>query len=214
MRRVFRDREEAGERLSEALAERRLGPSVVLGIPRGGVIVAEAVAVGLGAPLDVVVPRKIGAPKNAELAVGAIAPGVQVWDERLIDRLHVPAEYLRERVAAEEAEIARRTNRYRGGRPELDLRGKTAVVVDDGLATGATAVAAIRWARVRDPRQIVLAVPVAPPETVHRLHAEADETLVLATPGNFRAVGEWYERFGQTRDEEVVAAMARSAERE
>jgi putative phosphoribosyl transferase len=214
MRRVFRDREEAGERLSEALADRRLGPSVVLGIPRGGVIVAEAVAAGLGAPLDVVVPRKIGAPRNAELAVGAIAPGVQVWDERLIDRLHVPAEYLRERVSAEEAEIARRTNRYRGGRPALDLRGKTAVVVDDGLATGATAVAAIRWARAREPRRIVLAVPVAPPETVRRLHTEADETVVLATPENFRAVGEWYERFGQTRDEEVVAAMARSVERE
>jgi predicted phosphoribosyltransferase len=214
MRRVFRDREEAGERLSEALADRRLGPSVVLGIPRGGVIVAEAVAAGLGAPLDVVVPRKIGAPRNAELAVGAIAPGVQVWDERLIDRLHVPAEYLRERVSAEEAEIARRTNRYRGGRPALDLRGKTAVVVDDGLATGATAVAAIRWARAREPRRIVLAVPVAPPETVRRLDTEADETVVLATPENFRAVGEWYERFGQTRDEEVVAAMARSVERE
>jgi putative phosphoribosyl transferase len=214
MRRVFRDREEAGKRLSETLAERGLGPSVVLGIPRGGVIVAEAVAAGLGAPLDVVVPRKIGAPQNAELAVGAIAPGVQVWDERLIDRLHVPAEYLRERVAAEEAEIARRTNRYRGGRPALDLRGTSAVVVDDGLATGATAVAAIRWTRARGPRQIVLAVPVAPPETVRRLETEADETVVLVTPENFRAVGEWYELFGQTRDEEVVAAMARSLERE
>jgi predicted phosphoribosyltransferase len=214
MRRVFRDREEAGERLSEALTERRVGPSVVLGIPRGGVVVAERVAAGLGAPLDVVVPRKIGAPKNPELAVGAIAPGVQVWDERLIDRLHVPAEYLRERVTAEEAEIARRTDRYRDGRPALDLRGKTAVVVDDGLATGATAVAAVRWARARGPRRIVLAVPVAPPETVRRLESEADVTVVLATPENFRAVGEWYERFGQTGDEEVVAAMARSVERE
>jgi putative phosphoribosyl transferase len=212
MRSVFRDREDAGKRLSEALAERRLGPCVILGIPRGGVIVAEAVAVGLGEPLDVVVPRKIGAPQNAELAVGAIAPGVQVWDERLIQRLHVPVAYLRARVEEEEAEIARRTERYRGGRPALDLRGTTVVVVDDGLATGATAVAAIRWARARGPRQIVLAVPVAPPETVRRLDAEADATVVLATPADFRAVGEWYERFGQTRDEAVVAAMARAVE--
>jgi len=207
---MFRDRVEAGEQLAAAIADREAGPVVVLGIPRGGVIVAEAVARELQAPLDVVVPRKIGAPGNPELAVGAIAPGVQVWDERMIAKLGVSPEHLRERVAAEEAEIERRTERFRSGRPPVELAGVTALVVDDGLATGATAAAAARWARARGAARVVIAVPVAPPETVRRLGPEADEILVLAAPEGFRAVGEWYRRFGQTSDEEVVAAMARA----
>jgi predicted phosphoribosyltransferase len=210
---MFRDRAEAGERLAATIRGREPGPVVVLGIPRGGVIVAEAVARELGAPLDVVVPRKIGAPGNPELAVGAIAPGVQVWDERLISRLRVPREHLRERVEAEEAEIERRTERFRSGRPPVELAGTTALVVDDGLATGATAAAAARWARARGAARVVIAVPVAPPETVRRLELEADEVLVLSAPEGFRAVGEWYRRFGQTTDDEVVAAMERAGAR-
>lgn len=211
---MFRDRADAGERLAALLAERAPGPAVVLAIPRGGVIVAEAVAAALDSPLDVVVPRKIGAPQEPELAIGAIAPGVQVWDEELIARLGVSADYLAERVAAEEAEIARRTARYRGGRAAPGLRGATALVVDDGLATGATAVAAVRWARGRGATRIVVAVPVAPLATVRRLEREADEVVVLAAPADFRAVGEWYEGFGQTTDEEVLAVMERASGRD
>jgi putative phosphoribosyl transferase len=205
---MFLDRADAGRRLAEALSGRFAGSGVVLGIPRGGVIVAEAVARSLGAPLDVVVPRKIGAPRNPELAIGAIAPGVQVWDLRLIRRLGVPPEYLQAEVRAQEAEIDRRSARYRAGREPITLAGAIVVIVDDGIATGATATAAIRWARKQGAQHVVLAVPVAPPDAVERLEKEADEVVALETPWDFRAVGEWYEAFGQTTDEEVVRAMA------
>jgi putative phosphoribosyl transferase len=205
---VFRDRSDAGRRLAEALPERLQGEAVVLGIPRGGVVVARVVADALELPLDVVVPRKIGAPVNPELAIGAIAPGVQVWDRRLIRRLDVPDDYLREQVAAEEAEIGRRTEAYRRGRPAVELMGRTVVIIDDGIATGATAVAALRWARAHGAERVVLAVPVAPPETIERLEGEADDVVVLLSPPWFRAVGEWYERFEQTTDEEVVEALS------
>jgi predicted phosphoribosyltransferase len=208
---MFLDRADAGRRLAEVLSGRFAGSVVVLGIPRGGVIVAEAVARSLGAPLDVVVPRKIGAPRNPELAIGAIAPGVQVWDLRLIRRLGVPPEYLQTEVRAQEAEIDRRSARYRAGREPITLAGAVVVIVDDGIATGATATAAIRWARKQGAQHVVLAVPVAPPDAVERLAKEADEVVALETPWDFRAVGEWYEAFGQTTDEEVVLAMADAA---
>jgi putative phosphoribosyl transferase len=208
---MFLDRADAGRRLAEALSGRFSGELVVLGIPRGGVIVAAAVAPALHARLDVVVPRKIGAPQNPELAIGAIASGVQVWDRRLIQRLGVPAEYLRAEVRAQEAEIERRSTLYRSGSPPVALDAEEVVIVDDGIATGATAVAAIRWVRSKGAEHTVLAVPVAPPDAVERLGKEADEVVVLETPWDFRAVGEWYERFSQTTDEEVVRAMADAA---
>lgn len=208
---MFLDRADAGRRLAEALSGRFTGALVVLGIPRGGVIVAAAVARALRAPLDVVVPRKIGAPRNPELAIGAIAPGVQVWDHHLIRRLGVPAEYLRGEVQKQEAEIERRSTSYRAGHEPVALAGKEVVIVDDGIATGATAVAAVRWTRLHGAERVVLAVPVAPPDAVERLGKEADEVVVLETPWDFRAVGEWYETFGQTTDEEVVRAMADAA---
>src|SRR6188472_751746 len=146
--RMFLDRGDAGRRLSAALAGTApADPPVVLGIPRGGVIVAAEVAAALVAPLDVVVTRKIGAPGNPELAVGAIAPGVQVWDGSLLGRLGVGPGYLRAAVEAEEAEMARRTAVYRGARPAPPVADRTVLIVDDGLATGATALAAVRWAR-------------------------------------------------------------------
>jgi len=208
---IFEDRLDAGERLAEALEENAGARAVILGIPRGGVIVAEVVARTLGAHLDVVVPRKVGAPGNPELGLGAVAPGVRVLDPWLIERLGVSEEYLEREIAAEEREIERRLHAYREGRPPVDVAGRTAVVVDDGVATGGTAVAALRWARAQSAERVVLAVPVAPPQTMSLLQHEADEVVALATPEPFFAVGEWYRVFDQTSDEEVVAALARAA---
>jgi putative phosphoribosyl transferase len=208
---IFEDRIDAGERLAEALKEYAGPDTVVLGIPRGGVIVAEVVARTLGVPLDVVVPRKVGAPGNPELGLGAVAPGVRVLDPWLIERLGVTEEYLEREIAAEEAETVRRLRVYRGDRPPLDLAGKTAIVIDDGVATGGTAVAALRWARAQGASRVILAVPVAPPQTMERLRHEADAVVALATPEPFFAVGEWYRRFDQTSDEEVIEALRRAA---
>ena len=208
---IFADRAEAGERLGEALRHLAGSDPVVLAIPRGGVIVGEAVARTLDAPLDVVVPRKIGAPGNPELAIGAVAPGIRVLDQRMLGALGVSDAYLDREIAAQEAEIERRQTAYRQGRPPQRVEGRTAIVVDDGVATGSTSVAALRWARGQGAEQVVLAVPVAPPQSLDRLGAEVDELVVLETPRPFFAVGEWYRDFGQTSDAEVVDALARSA---
>jgi putative phosphoribosyl transferase len=208
---IFADRTEAGARLAEAL--RHLGPNaVVLAIPRGGVIVGEVIARDLGVPLDVVVPRKVGAPGNPELAIGAVAPGIRVLDPRMVHALGVSEPYLEREIATQEAEIERRQHAYRGGRPPQPVAGRVAVIVDDGVATGSTAVAALRWARAQGrAERVVLAVPVAPPQTLERLGTEADEVVVLETPQPFLAVGEWYRDFDQTTDEQVVSALARAA---
>jgi len=208
---IFEGRVDAGERLAKALLDYTGRDVVVLAIPRGGVIVGEVVARHLGAPLDVVVPRKIGAPGNPELGLGAIAPGVRVLDDRLIQMLGVSPQYLEQEIVAQEGEIERRMAAYRAGRPPVNVAGKVAVVVDDGVATGGTAVAAVRWARAQGASTVVLAVPVAPGAALGRLRKEADDVVVLAAPEPFFAVGEWYRRFDQVSDEEVVAALARAA---
>ena len=208
---IFADRIDAGERLAKDLADLAGSEYVVLAIPRGGVIVGEVIARELGAPLDVVVPRKIGAPGNPELAIGAVAPGIRVLDPRMVGALGVTDRYLEREIAEQEAEIERRQQAYRGGRPPQPVEGRVAIVVDDGVATGSTAVAALRWARARGAERVVLAVPVAPPQSLDRLRAEADEVVVLETPQPFLAVGEWYRDFDQTTDEQVVSALARSA---
>jgi putative phosphoribosyl transferase len=205
---IFADRAEAGGRLAKALVEYSGTDSVVLAIPRGGVVVARAVASALGAPLDVVVPRKVGAPGNPELGLGAVAPGVRVLDERLIRSLRVTPEYLEREIAAQEREIERREHAYREGRAPADVRGKVAIVVDDGIATGGTAAAALRWARANGAATVVLAVPVAPVQSLEKLREDADRIVVLATPEPFLAVGEWYRTFDQTGDDEVVAILA------
>lgn len=211
---IFEDRVDAGERLAKALVEYSGADAVILAIPRGGVIVGEVVARQLGLPLDVVVPRKIGAPGNPELGLGAIAPGVRVIDPRMVEMLGVSESYLERQIAAEEEEIDRRLRAYRGGRPPADVAGKVAIVVDDGVATGGTAVAALRWAKAQGASTVVLAVPVAPGASIGRLEQEANRVVVLSAPEPFFAVGEWYRRFDQTTDEEVVAALARAAARQ
>jgi putative phosphoribosyl transferase len=204
---TFVDREDAGRRLAVVLEDLAGSPVIVLGIPRGGVEVAAAAAQVLAAPLDVVVPRKIGAPGNPELGIGAVAEGVEVLDERLIRILDVDPDYLAVEIAEQRREIARRTAAYRKDRPPPVVAGRVAVVVDDGVATGGTAAAAVRWARARGASRVILAVPVAPPDAVRRLEAEADEVRALATPEYFYAVGQWYEEFPQVSDERVVELL-------
>ena len=204
---VFRDREEAGSRLAVAVADRVSGPVTVLAVPRGGVAVAVPVAKALGAPLDVVIPRKLGAPDNPELAIGAVAPGVMVLNERAVRQLGVPRDYIALEAARQEAEIARREAVYRGGRAPAPVAGRTVVVVDDGVATGATAVAALRWARAAGADRVVFAAPVGPPSAPAHLEPEADDVVLIEAPPRFLAVGEWYRDFEQVSDEEVVAML-------
>jgi len=206
---LFIDRIDAGERLARELEGLRGEDVVVLGIPRGGVEVAAVVAERLGAPLDVVVPRKVGAPGNPELGLGAVADGVEVLDDRLISMLGVSDDYLRAEIAAQTEEIRRREAAYRGNRPPVELSGKTAVVVDDGVATGGTAAAALRWARNRGARRVILAVPVAPSDIPRRLAGEADDLRILHLPEPFYAVGQWYDEFGQVTDDRVVELLSK-----
>src|SRR5438132_2893696 len=170
----YADREDAGDQLAAAIVRVVAGPAVVRGVARGGVIVAVPVAKALRAPLDVVVPRKVGAPFNPELGLGAVAPGVRVLDERLIARLGVSSEYLEGEIARQEAEIARRTAAYRGDRTAVELEGRTAVIVDDGVATGGTALAAARWARAQRAPTVVFGAPVGPRGTAARGRAPCD----------------------------------------
>ncbi|MGH2738977.1 MAG: phosphoribosyltransferase [Actinomycetota bacterium] len=208
---MFVDRPEAGRRLAEALAHLDNEPVVVLAIPRGGVEIGAEVARRWSWPLDVVIPRKIGAPGNPELALGAIAPGVRVLSDELIRRLRVSAEYLEREIEEQEREIERRARAFRRGRPATDLHGRIAVVVDDGVATGSTAIASLRWARAQGAARVLLAVPVAPGEAIPMLEKEADEVACLEVPEPFYAVGQWYERFAQTTDEEVIELLEAAA---
>ena len=208
---TFRDRVDAGRRLAKLVADLQLDNPVVLGLPRGGVVVAEPVAAALGAPLDVLVVRKIGAPGHPELAVGALAEGGEpVFEERVLRRLGLVPADVAATVERERAELARRVRVYRGDRALPSLAGRSPVVVDDGLATGATARAALTAVRAAGAARVVLAVPVAPPDAALAMRAYADDVVVVEMPAHFGAVSEVYEDFRQTTDEEVLAALARS----
>jgi len=208
----FRDRAEAGQLLAKELERLRgLEDLLVLGIPRGGVVVAFEVAKKLDAPLDVYITRKIGAPHNPELAIGAVASdGTVVLDQALIQRLSVSEGYVQQETDRQRREIARRLAAYRGAQAELSLTAKTVVLVDDGVATGATVLASLRAIRAREPAQLVLAVPVGPPDTIHQLSEEADQVVCLHTPEMFWAVGAFYDVFYQTSDGEVVRLLTES----
>jgi len=202
--RRFGDRVEAGEQLAEVLARRVQPPVIVLAIPRGGVIVGARVAERLNAPMDVVVPRKVGAPGNPELAVGAVAEGVEAIDEAAVRRLGLDIAAVRAEAARQTAEVARRTAAYRHGRPPLDLTGRTAVLVDDGVATGWTCMAAAHFTRRAGAARVLVAVPVGPAELEQRLRPAVDEVVVLQTPDPYLAVGQAYLHFPQVGDDEVL----------
>ncbi len=207
----FRDRRHAGAVLGEQVwrdVPRDAGTPLVLGIPRGGVVVAGEVARRLGAELDLVVPRKLRAPHNPELAVGAVAEDGSVYvDERVASALGVSADYLQREAAEQLEEIRRRLRTYRADRPAPQLAGRTVVVVDDGIATGSTMIAAVRSAQRRGAARVVVAVPVAPPDAVRRLQAEGCQVVCVREDPLFVAVGQFYEDFTQVSDEEVRAVL-------
>lgn len=208
----YDDRGEAGRVLGDAVAAevRAQGDLLVLGLPRGGVPVAAEVAQRLGAPLDVLVVRKLGVPGHEELAMGAIASGgAEFVDLSLVERLGVSAEAVARVMQREHAELARREAAYRGDRPPLDLRGRTVVLVDDGLATGSSMRAAVQAVRAAGATVVVVAVPVAPPEAIAKLSGVADAVICPLVPSWFHAVGSWYLDFEQTGDAEVEDLLAK-----
>jgi putative phosphoribosyl transferase len=210
---LFRDRRDAGRQLAAALSDYAGRPDlVVLALPRGGVPVAYEVATALGAPLDVFLVRKLGVPGREELAMGAIASGgVRVVNDEVVRELGIPDELIDAVAAAELQELRRREQAYRDGRPAPPVRGKTVILVDDGLATGSSMRAAVEALRRVGPARIVVAVPVAAPEVCAEFEDLADDAVCARTPVPFRAVGLWYDDFSQTTDEEVRALLADAA---
>src|SRR6195256_183876 len=209
----FRNRNEAGRFLAEQLTMYASPPDVlVLALPRGGVPVAYEVARALAAPLDVFLVRKLGVPGYEELAMGAVATGgVRVLNDQLIERLGIPEQLIDAVAARELQELARRERLYRDGRPPPDISGRTVILIDDGLATGATMQAAIEALRQQNPARIVVAVPTGSPDTCEEMKAKADDVICAITPEPFQAVGRWYRDFSQTTDEEVEALLARTS---
>lgn len=210
MRTRYADRREAGRVLADEL--RSLAGRddvVVLGLPRGGVPVAFEVAQALGAPLDVMIVRKLGVPGQEELAMGAVASGgVRVLNDSVVSQLRIPAEVIDRVASAEWEELSRRERAYRGDRPAPEVRGNTVVLVDDGLATGATMKAAVRAVRQRGAAGVIVAVPVAPPSVAESFDGEVDRVVCPLAPPMFQGVGQWYDDFSQTTDDEVCALLA------
>jgi putative phosphoribosyl transferase len=207
----FEDRRDAGRRLATRLLGLKDARPVVFALPRGGVPVAYEVSRALGAPLDVFVSRKLGAPDQPEFGIGAVAVGgVRVLNRDVIGRLGITDEYVERITARENAEVERRLRYFRGGRPEPEVGGRTAILVDDGLATGVTARAAVEALRLRGPRRLILAVPVCAAQTAEAFRPRVDELVCLASPSDLGAIGFWYKNFDQTSDAEVVELLERA----
>ena len=204
----FEDRRDAGRKLAAKLSRFRGGGCVVFGLPRGGVPVGYEISRSLGAPLDVFVSRKLGAPGQPEFGIGAVAVGgVRILNTDVIRRLGITDEYVDRITAQEVAEVNRRLRYFRGGRPEPEVRGRTAILVDDGLATGVTARAALEGLKLREPGRLILAAPVCAAQTAELFASRVDELLCLASPSDLGAIGLWYRNFDQTTDQEVVQLL-------
>jgi len=201
---IFKDRMDAGKKLAEALIRFKGVDGIVIAIPRGGIVVASEISKVLGLPLDIVLPRKIGAPDQPELAIGAILEdGTTIMNDDIISMVGATAEYIKEESDRQLNEIARRTSAYRGGRPGLPLHDTTIILVDDGVATGATLKAAVNYVKNQNPAHLTVAIPVGPIQTVREMRAEVDITC-LHTPTIFYAIGGFYSDFRQITDEEVI----------
>lgn len=204
----FRDRADAGATLAEEILDRDVSADIVLAIPRGGLPLGRAVADALDTPLDIVVASKIGAPDNPEYAIGAVARNGNYWlDEETINRLGVDRDYLEQSIERETTVAREKAKTYRASPEPPDLTGKTVLIVDDGVATGSTARAAIHLARADGTEAVHLAIPVGPPDTVADLETEANSVICLLTPRTFSAVGQFYERFDQVTDEEAISYL-------
>lgn len=206
---IFKNRQEAGQKLALKLTQYRGSKdTVILALPRGGVVVAKEVSRLLDLPIDLIVSRKIGAPDNPEFAIGAIAEGFKgVFDQKNIAIFNVSEEYIKNEVEKEKKEMDRRLKLYRFGRASLRLEGKTAILVDDGIATGLTMIATINSAKIKGVKKIVVAVPVASRDSVEKIKKLVDDIIYLDTPEFFAAVGQFYEVFNQIGDEEVIKLM-------
>lgn len=209
---VFYDRKEAGEKLAKRLEEyKNKEKTIILALPRGGVVVAYQVASFLNLPLDLVVPRKIGAPGNPEFAIGAITEdGEGIFNEEIIKEYGISQDYIKKTVAEEKKEAVRRLNVYRGNRPPLDLRDKEVILIDDGIATGQTMLAAIKSVKKKGAKKIIVAVPVAAPDSLKEIKKEVNKVICLHSPFFFGAVGAFYQVFDQTTDEEVIELMEKA----
>lgn len=203
---TFRNRQDAGKRLAEKLMKFKGENPIILAIPRGGVVVAREIAIALGVELNLIIPRKIGAPHNPELAIGAVTEdGSAILDQDLISYLNVSEKYIESEQQRQIAEIKRRIEKYRI--KETELKGRVVILVDDGIATGSTMLAAIKSVKNQKAERIIVAVPVAPPDTIEKMEKEVDEIICLYTPPYFNAVGAFYQHFDQTTDEEVIGII-------
>ena len=204
----FHNRIDAGNLLAERLTEIRYTSAIVIGIPRGGIILADIVANKLGAEFDIVIPRKLGAPGNEELAIGAVMDdGTSYINRYIVNALQIPQSYIESEKVQQAAEIRRRAAAYRKPALGYNISGKNVILIDDGIATGATVIASARWARKAHPSSVTIGVPVAPPQSVEVLKQEADSVIVLYMPQNFGSVGQFYEQFEPVSDSQVTQIM-------